>query len=110
SMLLQEPTLKVETLIDEFKIWCNAFPGSIVDSVSLVSNHSKSSGRPFKHGVITFLQHGDEWGTLPVVLDLLPWLKSALSQALSHTQITLILGNPEAAVICDRGVDYDLNR
>lgn len=109
-MLLQELSSEMDTLLGEFKFWCGAFPGPIADSLSFVGQSAAPSGKRSKHAVITFLQHGDEWGTLPVMLDLLPWLKSTVSSELSNTKVTVILGNPKAAAIRDRWVDYDLNR
>ena len=101
---------KVRTLLLEFKDWCNTFPGAIPDSVSFTSGVTKSPNMHVKHAVIIFLQHGDEWGTLPTVLDLLPWLRSTLTKTQTNVKITIILGNPKAAAICDRWIDSDLNR
>jgi hypothetical protein len=56
------------------------------------------------------MQHGNEWGPLLVLLELLPWLRSSQELAARNSYLTVILGNPRAAAICDRFIDLDLNR
>lgn len=60
------------------------------------------------HLVMAVITHGNEFGTLPAILRLQEeLLESSISRSF---KVTLLLGNPEAALKNSRFIDEDLNR
>ncbi len=93
-----------------FEQWCRDYPGAIPYSVALSGKRPRAVGDANRHAVIVLMQHGDEWGALPVLLELLPWLRRVQEQTSQATRLTLILGNPQAAECGERFITHDLNR
>jgi succinylglutamate desuccinylase len=71
--------------------WCHHHPGE----------------RPF-HLVLGAMVHGNEFGSLPAILRLVQALRSGA--LVPKVQLTVFIGNPEAALVNRRYLQADLNR
>lgn len=103
-------SLDLENALRAFRRWSLDFPGDIPYSISLRGGQPRQQDRPDTHAVILLVQHGDEWGPLPVLLDLLPSLRAAQEQAPANRRLSIVLGNPWAALNGQRFIEFDLNR
>jgi hypothetical protein len=95
--------------LDTFLGWTERHPGAIAASVSF-EGRGPGVAAAARHAVVVFAQHGDEWGTLPAVVEVLPLLREQVEAGPRGGRVTVILGNLDALRINDRWVREDLNR
>jgi succinylglutamate desuccinylase len=71
-------------------------------------HHHRGAGGHGVHVVLGFLIHGNEFGTLPAALRLQQALRSGA--LVPSGPVSLLVGNPEAALADERFLDEDFNR
>ncbi len=91
----------LESYLLEFHELCVKNPGPIKHSLRLQNKSGKKL-------LVAFMVHGDEFGSIPAIVD---WVRDLQVQGLPFEgELTVVLGNSKAAKLQRRCFEADLNR